>query len=58
MTAALERSEWSAARPDRTYIPEERPGTHFAGDWVGLRAGLEGWKILSPPGFDSGLSIP
>ena len=41
MTAALEGGEWSAARPGRT-LPPERPGTHFTGDWVGLRAGLDG----------------
>jgi len=38
--------------------PQERPGTHFAGGWVGPRDGLDRWKILSPPGFDPGLSSP
>jgi len=38
--------------------PWERPGTHFTGGWVGPRAGLEGRKISSPPGFDSRLSSP
>jgi hypothetical protein len=33
--------EWSASRPDR-FIPMERaPGTHWIGDWVGSRAGLD-----------------
>jgi len=32
--------------------PRERPGTHFTGGWVGPRAGLDGRKISSPPGFD------
>jgi len=32
--------------------PRERPGTHFTGGWVGTRAGLDGRKISSPPGFD------
>jgi hypothetical protein len=36
--------------------PRERPGTHYTGGWVGPRAGLEGRKISSPPGFDHGLS--
>jgi len=36
MTAALEWSEWSAARPGCT-LPQERPGTHFTGGWVGPR---------------------
>ena len=38
--------------------PRERPGTHFTGAWVGLRAGLDRRKILSPPEFDTGLSSP
>ena len=49
--------EWSAARPGRT-LPQERPGTHFTGGWVGPRAGLDGQKISSPPGFDSRASSP
>ena len=57
MTAALEGGEWSAARPAALY-PRERPGTHFTGSWVGPRAGLDGWKISSPPGFDPGRSGP
>ena len=36
--------------------PQERPGTHCTGGWVGPRAGLDGWKISSPPGFDPGPS--
>jgi len=36
--------------------PRERPGTHFTGGWAGPRAGLDGWEILSPPGFDPGPS--
>jgi len=38
--------------------PRERPGTHFAGGWVGLRAGLDGRKISSLLGFDPGPSSP
>jgi len=38
--------------------PRERRGTHCTGGWVGLRAGLDGRKISSPPGFDPGLSSP
>ena len=34
MTAALERGEWSAARPDSLY-PQEIPGTHFTGGALG-----------------------
>jgi len=36
----------------------ERPGTHFTGGGVGPRAGLDGGKISSPPGFDLGPSSP
>jgi len=50
--------EWPAA-PHRTHFtPGERPGIHFTGGWVGTRAGLDGWKISSPPGFDPGPSRP
>ena len=38
--------------------PRERPGTHFTGGWVGPRAGLDGRKISSPPGFDTGAVQP
>ena len=32
--------------------PRERPGTHFTGSRVGPRAGLDGRKVSSQPGFD------
>jgi len=38
--------------------PRERPGTHFAGGWVGPRAVLDRRKISCPPGFDPGPSSP
>jgi len=57
MTAALEEGEWSAARLGSTLFLEKF-GIHFAGGWVGPRAGLDVWKISSPPGFDSGPSSP
>jgi len=38
--------------------PRERPGTHFTGGWVSPRAGLDGRKISSLPGFDPGPSSP
>jgi len=41
-----------------TLYPRERPGTHFTGDWVGPRAGLDVRKISSLPGFDPGPSSP
>ena len=43
--------------PDALY-PQERPGIHFTGGWVGPRAGLDGRKISFPPGFDPGPSSP
>ena len=36
--------------------PRERPGTHCIGGWLGTRAGLDGRKISSPPGFHPGPS--
>jgi hypothetical protein len=47
----------SVPRPGRLY-PRERPGTHCTRGWVGPRAGLDGRKISSPPGFDPGPSSP
>jgi len=38
--------------------PRERTGTHCTGGWVGPRAGLDGRKISSLPGFDPGPSSP
>jgi hypothetical protein len=43
-----------SSMPRPHFTPRERPGTHFTGGWVGPRAGLGGWKISSPPGFDPG----
>ena len=43
--------------PTALYLPE-RTGIHFTGGWVGPRAGLDGRKISSPPGFDPGPSSP
>jgi len=36
--------------------PGERTGNDFTVGWVGPRAGLDGRKISSPPGFDRGPS--
>jgi len=54
------RSRWSGGQPHAraALYPQERPGTHFTGGWVGPRAGLDGRKISSPPGFDAGPSSP
>jgi len=51
------RGELSAVRPGRLY-PRERPCTHCTGGWVDPRAGLDGRKISSPPGFDPRPSSP
>ena len=40
--------------PAALYHPGERLGTNCTGGWVGPRAGLDGRKISSPPGFDPG----
>ena len=57
MTAALEGVSGQQHAPAALY-PQERTGTHFTGGWVGPRAGLDGRKITSPPGFDPGQSSP
>jgi len=40
MSAALERGEWSAARPGCTLLPG-KTRYPFTGGWVGPRAGLD-----------------
>jgi hypothetical protein len=41
-TSALDGGEWLASRPRPCFTPGERtPGTHWAGGWVGHRAGLD-----------------
>ena len=47
------RREWVVSITSRPHFtPGQRPGTHFTGGWVGPRAGLDGRKISSTPGFD------
>jgi hypothetical protein len=41
LTSALVGSWWSASLP-AALPPEERPGTHYTGGTVGLKAGLDG----------------
>jgi hypothetical protein len=52
LTSTLAVGEWSASRSG-CFIPGERaPGTHWIGDWVGLRASLgtvEKRKFLTLP---------
>jgi len=57
MTAALEGVSGQQQAP-AALNPRENTGTHFTGGWVGPRAGLDGWKISSQPGFDPGPSSP
>jgi len=57
MTAAQKGVSSQQHAPAALY-PRERPGTHFTGGWEGPRAGLDGRKILSSPGFDPGPSSP
>jgi hypothetical protein len=33
-------------------LPQEGPGTHSTGGWVGLRTGLDSTESLTPPGFN------
>jgi hypothetical protein len=51
LTSALVGGEWSTSRPGRFIPGEIAPGTHWVGDWVDLRAGLDNLeKILDPTG--------
>ena len=44
---------WVANPTPRPLYSRERPGTHYLGGWVGLRAGLDRrGKSRPPPGFD------
>ena len=47
-----------SSTPRLHFTPGKDPGTYFTGGWVGPRAGLDGRKISSPPGFDHGPSSP
>jgi hypothetical protein len=38
---ALDGGKWSASRSGRFTLRERAPGTHWIGDWVGPRAGLD-----------------
>jgi hypothetical protein len=58
MTAALEGEVSGQQHAPAAVYPRERSGTHCTGGWVGPRAGLDGQKISSPPGFDPGQSSP
>jgi hypothetical protein len=41
LTSALVGSEWSASRLGRFTRGERAPGTHWIGDWVDPRAGVD-----------------
>jgi hypothetical protein len=41
LTSTLGGGEWSASRPCRFSSGETAPGTHWIGDWVGPRTGLD-----------------
>jgi hypothetical protein len=41
LTSALDEREWSASRPDHFTPGEIANGTHWIGDWVGPRVGLD-----------------
>jgi hypothetical protein len=47
-----------SSTPRPHFTPGKYPVPHFTGGWVGPRAGLDGRKISSPPGFDPGPSSP
>jgi hypothetical protein len=54
LSSALDGGEWLASLPSRFTPGERAPGTHWIGDWVGPRTGLddvERRKILPLPGL-------
>jgi hypothetical protein len=54
LTLVLDRNEWSGSRAGRFTPGERAPGTHWIGDWVGLRTGqneVERKKNLAPIGI-------
>jgi len=57
MTAAVEGGEWSTAHPGQI-LPPGKIRYPFYRRLTGPRAGLDGRKISSPPGFDPGPSNP
>jgi hypothetical protein len=55
LTSALFGGEWSASRPSRFTPGKRASGTHWLGDWVGPRAGIddvEKRKCLTLPGLE------
>jgi len=42
------RWRWVVNAMPRPLYPRERPGTHYIGGWVGLRAGLDRCRISCP----------
>ena len=42
---------WVVIATPRPLYPLERPDTHYIGDWLGLRAGLDGRGNSPHPGF-------
>ena len=47
------RCGWVTNATPRPFYPQERPGTHCVGGWVGPRAYMNGrGKNSSPPGID------
>jgi hypothetical protein len=54
LISALVGGEWSTSRPGRFTTGERTPDTHWIGDWVDLRAGLDNLKkkFLTLPGLE------
>jgi hypothetical protein len=43
---------WVVNATPRPLYPQQRPGTHCIGGWVGRRTGLNGFGNSFPLGFD------
>jgi hypothetical protein len=61
LISILDGGEWSASLPRRFTTRETAPGTHWIGDWVGPRAGMdavEKVKSFPLPGIEPLSSSP
>jgi hypothetical protein len=45
LTSPLDRGDWSSSRHDRL-TSEKNPDSHWLGDWVSLRAGLDDFEKI------------
>jgi len=57
LSSVLDGGEWLASRHGRLISESRAPGTHWIGDWVGPRSGLDA-VVKNPINFPAGNSTP